>query len=105
MLDEVGRIVDFSVIKEVVGGWLDRNWDHGFIAQADDPLVPWLDETEQKVFVVPSPPTAENLATYVLRLCCEPSSAVRIMLAEKGVTVTKVVCYETPMSRAEAIAV
>lgn len=38
-LDDVGRVIDFSKIKEVVGQWIDDNWDHNMILHIDDPLL------------------------------------------------------------------
>lgn len=37
-LDSLGRVVDFGVIKKVVGGWIDENWDHNMLLHAADPL-------------------------------------------------------------------
>lgn len=37
-LDGVGRAIDFGVVKEVVGGWIDQYWDHNSIFNGDDPL-------------------------------------------------------------------
>ena len=36
-LDDRGRVIDFGVVKERVGGWIDENWDHTAILQRDDP--------------------------------------------------------------------
>ena len=38
-LDGIGRVVDFSVIKEKVGGWIDEHWDHNFLLNRQDPLL------------------------------------------------------------------
>ena len=35
-LDKLGRVVDFGVIKEVVGQWIDNNWDHNTILSNKD---------------------------------------------------------------------
>lgn len=94
-LDEVGRIIDFSVVKEEVGGWLDKNLDHGFIAQAGDPIIQFLVDKDSKVYVMQTPPTAENLASLVLEKAID-------LLRPKGVQVVAVTCYETPTSRARA---
>lgn len=37
-LDPLGRVVDFSVLKAKIGGWLDENWDHNILLNADDPM-------------------------------------------------------------------
>ena len=81
-LDEVGRIVDFSVIKERLGGWLDTHWDHGMILQVGDPMIAFLMEQADpkhgagfdldglgfmpspKLYVMGAPPTAENMAAH-----------------------------------------
>lgn len=72
-LDEVGRIIDFGVIKDVFGGWLNETYDHGFIVEEGDPILPALDGT--KYIVLGCPPSIENLvriwhdgATTVLRV-------------------------------------
>lgn len=38
-LDELGRVMDFSVIKDLLAEWLEANWDHKFIAWENDPLM------------------------------------------------------------------
>ena len=34
--DELGRVVDFSVLKARIGGWIEDAWDHGFILWDQD---------------------------------------------------------------------
>jgi len=38
-LDEVGRVIDYGVIKEKVGGWLNNTLDHRMILEVDDPMI------------------------------------------------------------------
>jgi len=64
-LDSIGRIIDFSVIKERLGGWLDRNWDHAVLLNEIDPLVSILKQTKQIVAVMKGNPTAENMASVL----------------------------------------
>lgn len=61
-LDPVGRVIDFGVIKDLVGGWLNDIFDHGMIVESGDPLEAWLREHDQKTVVIDVPPTIENLA-------------------------------------------
>ena len=35
-LDSVGRVIDFSVLKERIGAWLDEKWDHNVIVFEQD---------------------------------------------------------------------
>src|SRR5262245_1237278 len=92
-LDQLGRVIDFSVLKERIGGWLDSNLDHAFIAWGNDPLVDQLPQT--KLYVMPTNPTAENIAGHLLDVC-------PVLLEGTGVTVTRVVIHETENCKAEA---
>jgi 6-pyruvoyltetrahydropterin/6-carboxytetrahydropterin synthase len=70
-LDTVGRIVDFGVIKELVGTWIDDNWDHGFIYWREDEDLASLYASqwrEMKHFQADWNPTAENMANHLLEV-------------------------------------
>jgi len=92
-LDELGRVIDFGVLKEKVGGWIDTWWDHGFIyARGDRAMQQALltfDEFRPKQFCLNRNPTAENMAAHLLDDVCPE------VLDGTGVTVTKVVLWET----------
>lgn len=101
-LDGIGRVIDFSVLKEKVGGWLDAFWDHGFILNEQDlAVVEALDAfrdtdgKESKQFRLPDNPTAENMARYLLEDVCPA------VLKGTGVRVTKVRVVETENCWAE----
>jgi 6-pyruvoyltetrahydropterin/6-carboxytetrahydropterin synthase len=64
-LDELGMVVDFGVLKRVVGGWIDEALDHKMILHKDDPALPLLRAQGEPVFVVEVNPTAENLARLI----------------------------------------
>ena len=38
-LDNLGRVIDFSVIKDTVGAWVDEHWDHTMIIFKDGKVV------------------------------------------------------------------
>lgn len=88
-LDEVGRVIDFGKVKELVGGWLDDRWDHGFLYEAGDPIALWLVDHDQKMFQLDAPPTAENLVVALHRKAAE-------LLAPHDIRVVNVRLYETP---------
>jgi 6-pyruvoyltetrahydropterin/6-carboxytetrahydropterin synthase len=71
-LDLLGRVVDFGVIKEKLGNWIDDNWDHNTILWDKDNKLGDLiaSQTNQRVFYLPYNPTAENLANYLLTNVC-----------------------------------
>ncbi len=103
-LDSVGRVLDFSVIKEKLCMWLEESWDHKFLAWANDPLLtelanttnearkynnePWKMLAESIVWV-PFNPTAENMAEFLL------DEIGPAQLKETGCILTSVTIEET----------
>jgi 6-pyruvoyltetrahydropterin/6-carboxytetrahydropterin synthase len=89
-LDHLGRVIDFSVIKSKVGGWIEENWDHNMIVWSQDPNLALLNQCEgaKRPFVTDFNTTAENLATYLLKKSNE-------ILHSDGVVVTKIKLWET----------
>lgn len=99
-LDPLGRVIDFSVLKRLIGGWIDENWDHNFIVFENDLAVRAglaAMNTGKAPFVLPVNPTAENLADYLLREVCPK------VLKGTGVEVTRVRVWETQNCYAEAV--
>lgn len=112
-LDPVGRIVDFSVLKAALGGWVERYWDHGFLFNVEDSAtanaLAYFDAGRrdieartgiapgepQKSYALPYNPTAENIARYLGEVV-GPSE-----LSGTGVRLVRVVVWETPNCRAE----
>lgn len=92
-LDAVGRVVDFSVIKQRIGGWLTKHWDHAMVVEESDPLLEWLDAHAMKRAVLPFAPTAENMARVLLDLA-------KSLLPE--LRVVRVRVFETPNCWADA---
>jgi 6-pyruvoyltetrahydropterin/6-carboxytetrahydropterin synthase len=99
-LDGIGRVIDFSVLKQKIGTWLDDQWDHTAIICLNDTVTALaLDRIPHKkpVFVSAWNPTAENMASYLLHTVCPRE------LAGTTVTVTKIRVWETPNCYAEAV--
>jgi 6-pyruvoyltetrahydropterin/6-carboxytetrahydropterin synthase len=88
-LDSRNMVCDFSDIKRVVKGWIDRELDHKMILRHDDPLVAPLQTLGEPVYVLDSNPTVERIA----RLIFEKT-------AELGFHVVRVRVFETPSSYA-----
>jgi 6-pyruvoyltetrahydropterin/6-carboxytetrahydropterin synthase len=66
-LDTVGRVMDFSVIKDKFVVWLEINWDHKFLIWEKDPFAPTLKELDPEgTVVVGFNPTAENMGQYLI---------------------------------------
>ena len=87
-LDDVGRVIDFSVVKTTLCQWLEDNWDHKFLHWEQDSMINSLivvastkfarennlvtDEDYDPFFnslvALPFNPTAENLAAYMVEV-------------------------------------
>lgn len=67
-LDELGRVLDFGVIKSRLCMWLEENWDHKFILSDNDPLQHALLEVDPTIVLVPFNPTAENMAKHLVEV-------------------------------------
>lgn len=65
--DEIGRVLDFSMIKEHLCQWVENNWDHKTLIWEKDPK---LDELVKlfpdSICVTTFNPTAENMAMYLV---------------------------------------
>lgn len=93
-LDGVGRVIDFGVLKDRIGGWIDRTWDHAFIAYIQDTtMCQFLLDNQFHAYLMPSNPTAENMAAELL-------SIANHLLEGTGVRVTRVDLEETENCRA-----
>lgn len=121
-LDHLSMVVDFSVVKRVIGDWINHHWDHNLLLNRDDPFAQietleyGTDEsTGNKVtkpelitdflfggripYVMPEGnPTAENIAAVLFKVSTE-------LLREAGyeqLLVRQVRVYETPNCWADA---
>ncbi|WZO99462.1 6-carboxytetrahydropterin synthase [Isosphaeraceae bacterium EP7] len=84
-LDSRGMLVDFAEIKQSVQRWIDETLDHNMLLCREDPLLPMLLERGERVFVMDTNPTAENIA----RLIYEQAVSA-------GLPVIEVLLWETP---------
>lgn len=119
-LDALGRVVDFSVIKGLVGKWVDDNWDHNILLHPEDPLLKTLRIADaqatrfqvagqgkaatpvsdsvfgngKKPFIFPKDtnPTAENIA----QVLCGRAQFLFDTSGASHIRVGKVRVYETP---------
>ena len=97
-LDKLGRIIDFSVLKEKFHGWIDDNWDHGFIYyEKDKEMEAALNMIEgQKKFALPYNPTDENLVKYLHTVVAVEQ------IKDTGIRNSKVEVWETENAFATA---
>jgi 6-pyruvoyltetrahydropterin/6-carboxytetrahydropterin synthase len=83
-LDTLGMVVDFSRLKQGVGGWIDTHLDHKMLLHKDDPMLPLLKQQGEPVFVLDVNPTAENIARLIFE-----------QTARQGFPVVEVSLWET----------
>ncbi len=86
-LDGREMVCDFSDIKRVVKGWIDREIDHKMILRRDDPLVLPLQALNEPMFLVDSNPTVEQIAKLIFNYT-----------RDQGFQVVRVTVWETPSS-------
>ena len=83
-LDHLGMVMDFTRLKRVVGAWIDETLDHKMLLHKDDPVLPFLREQGEPVYVMDVNPTAENIARLIYDYA-----------AGQGFPVTEVQLWET----------
>lgn len=94
-LDELGRVVDFSVIKTAVGSWIERNFDHTGILYAGDPdpSIPTIIDANERlgkpIYLLNNIPTVENIAAELGRVASE-------LLQPYNIYVASIRVWETP---------
>ncbi len=99
-LDDRGRVIDFGLVKALVGAWIDEHWDHtALLMRGDqDPVVQAVARSNEAygrpVYWLDVPPTAENIAAELARVAAE-------LLAHTGVTLTRIRVWETPNCSAD----
>ena len=64
-MDELGVVMDFSDIRDVVKGWIDSNLDHRMILHRNDEAVPALRTLEEPMYLIDENPTAENISKLI----------------------------------------
>jgi 6-pyruvoyl-tetrahydropterin synthase len=42
VLDKISTVVDFGIIKKLIGNWIDLNWDHNVLFNSEDPILKFL---------------------------------------------------------------
>ncbi len=76
-LDALGRVVDFYVIEDVLGGWIERHFDHTAIlyAKDDEPAVRAAIEMNKRLgkpaYLLDGHPTVEMIVTELGKVASE----------------------------------
>lgn len=91
-LDNLGRVVDFGVIKDILKGWIDHNFDHtAILSEEDKKLGEEIAKiTQQKIFYLKYNPTAENIAKFLFE------EIIPDLFQNYDIKLSKLKLYETP---------
>lgn len=98
-LDEMGMVIDFAVLKEIIKTWLDDHLDHTIIlAEADRTLGNAIyDITKQDIYYLNNTPTAENIALHLKDIL----SDLFVSKGLKTVRIERILLNETPSCSVE----
>lgn len=83
-----GMVVDFGELADVLRARVHDSWDHRFLFDAADELAPLLDQLPGAL-AMPGPPTAENMAEWIVLITAD---------ALEPFDIVRVTVYETPKS-------
>lgn len=92
-LDNLGRVIDFGLIKDRIKKWVDDMLDHTTILYEKDHNLGSLiaQETGQKIYYMKSNPTAENIAIHL------GNEILPFLFKDfTDLKITQVKLYETP---------
>lgn len=82
-------VMDFGDIKAPLKKWINRFWDHAYLANEADPLLPTFRNEGMKVYTFCEEPTAEVMARHLFQ---QISSLVEL---PPSVVLTRVTIQET----------
>lgn len=98
-----GMILDFGLIKHLVGGWIDENWDHNTLYHLNDTFMCRLEQENSRSvpllkrwFGMNNPPTAEHIAGYLFQ-------EANRLLNDVHIVCVRVRVWETPNCYADAM--
>jgi len=66
-LNEQGMVCDFSDIKASAETYIDQELDHNFLLHKDDPIIPLLEQQNERFLALNEHPTAEVLAKMIFK--------------------------------------
>lgn len=83
-LDQNGMVCDFSDLKDIVTHYIDEYLDHNFLLHKNDPLIPLLQQQNERFIAIEEHPTAEIISKMIF-----------LYIKNQGLPVIKVDLWET----------
>jgi 6-pyruvoyltetrahydropterin/6-carboxytetrahydropterin synthase len=87
-LNDNSFVMDFGEVKTPLKKWINEFWDHAYLANENDPLLPTFQAEGMKIFTFPEEPSAEVMAQHLFE-------QVATLERPSGVMVTCVTIRET----------
>ena len=89
-LDDLGRVVDFGVIKQLVGSWIDDHWDHtAILMEGDEEAGPLAEANAKEIVGMLSSSRGDptERAAEANRALSDMSSPFRVEVTDLGFTI------------------
>ncbi|MDO8843979.1 6-pyruvoyl trahydropterin synthase family protein [Methylicorpusculum sp.] len=83
-LNDQGMVCDFSDIRDCVESFIDEHLDHNFLLHKDDPIIPLLEQNQERFLALDEHPTAEILSKMIYQY-----------IKSAGFDIDQVVLWET----------
>lgn len=88
-LNEQGMVCDFSDVSMCVEKFIEQQLDHNFLLHRNDPIIPLLEQNNERYMALSEHPTAEVLAKMIYQ-----------HMQHSGFKVDQVVLWETASANA-----
>lgn len=88
-LDAQDMVCDFADVRECVEEYVEQFLDHNFLLHRDDPIIPLLEQNNERFLALQEHPTAEVLARMIYQ-----------HVQSRGFPVDQVVLWETTSANA-----
>ncbi|MDO8939043.1 MAG: 6-carboxytetrahydropterin synthase [Methylicorpusculum sp.] len=83
-LNDQGMVCDFSDIRDCVESFIDEHLDHNFLLHKNDPIIPLLEQNQERFLALDEHPTAEILSKMIYQY-----------IKSAGFDIDQVVLWET----------
>ncbi len=95
-------VIDFNIIKNTIGKWIDENWDHTMlIYEGDKELIDFCEKEKSKYCVINANASAEWMSWFIYKKAEELLKNYKNdnpELVDASVYVDEVKVWETPTS-------
>lgn len=101
-LNKHDMVIDFNIIKNTIGKWIDENWDHTMlIYSGDKELIDFCKKENSKYFIIEANASAEWMSWFLYQKAKELLAEYKKdfpELVSSNVQLKAVSTYETPTS-------